>query len=215
MYYYCERTTDSFLSEPLNSITNLAFLIAAIFIYKKYRDQVYVYVFTFSILFIGIGSFLFHTIPSKITGLVDILFILLFILIYIYLISNCLLKFNKLYSASHAFISPFLYFYLGGILKSNFLFLGDSSFYIIILIHLYIIFLISLIKKIDFNINILIAALIFTLSISFRAVDHYFCDENLNGTHFIWHIFNSLVLYILVNFFYKVLIQTSSPKIPS
>ena len=122
MYYYCERTTDSFLSEPLNSITNLAFLIAAIFIYKKYRDQIYVYVFTFSILFIGIGSFLFHTIPSKITGLVDILFILLFILIYIYLISNCLLKFNKLYSASHAFISPFLYFYLGGILKVTFCF---------------------------------------------------------------------------------------------
>ena len=90
--YYCERTTDSFLSEPLNSITNLAFLIVAIFIYKKYRNQIYVNVFSFSIFFIGIGSFLFHTIPSKITGLVDILFILIFILIYIYLISYCLLK---------------------------------------------------------------------------------------------------------------------------
>ena len=215
MYYYCERTTDSFLSEPLNSITNLAFLIVAIFIYKKYRDQIYVNVFSFSIFFIGIGSFLFHTIPSKITGLVDILFILIFILIYIYLISYCLLTLNKLFSASHAFISPFLYFYLGGILKSNFLFLGDSSFYVIILIHLYIIFLISFINKIDFSLHILLAALIFTLSISFRAVDHYFCAENIHGTHFVWHICNSLVLYVLVNCFYKALIQTSAPKIPS
>ena len=119
MYYYCERTTDSFLSEPLNSLTNMAFLLAALLIYKKFRNHIYVNIFSLSIFCIGIGSLLFHSIPSKITGLIDILFILLFIIIYIYLVSNYIFKFSKLISAVHTLVSPFIYFYLGGLLKNN------------------------------------------------------------------------------------------------
>ena len=99
MYYYCERTTDSFLSEPLNSITNLAFLIVAIFIYKKYRDQIYVNVFSFSIFFIGIGSFLFHLKPNLITLYSDIIPIFLFSLSFIFLFNRNVIKISNLNSA--------------------------------------------------------------------------------------------------------------------
>ena len=131
------------------------------------------------------------------------------------MVSNYIFKFSKLISAVHTLVSPFIYFYLGGLLKNNVWFLGDSSFYVIISIHLYIIYLIGLKKNVDFSSYILISALIFTFSISLRALDNYLCNINLHGTHFMWHIFNSIVLYILVNFFYKILIQTSPPKIPS
>ena len=80
MYYYCERTAQGILSEPLNSITNLAFIIISILILKRYRGEKYSVIFSSLIGLIGIGSFLFHTIPTTMIGFLDITFILLFIL---------------------------------------------------------------------------------------------------------------------------------------
>jgi hypothetical protein len=76
------------LSEPLNSITNLAFILISYLIFKKYKNYDYV-IFSGLIFCIGIGSFLLHTIPSKITALMDVMFILFFIIfLFIYSFSK-------------------------------------------------------------------------------------------------------------------------------
>jgi hypothetical protein len=42
------------------------------------------------------------------------------------------------------------------------------------------------------------AALIFTLSLALRSIDAAVCDGFPLGTHFLWHILNAAVLYILL-----------------
>ena len=81
---YCERVDAAFWSEPINAITNAAFLIAAIWAWWRPNLTVMGRVLTIILALIGIGSFLFHTFAQPWAGVADVLPILLFILVYIY-----------------------------------------------------------------------------------------------------------------------------------
>ncbi len=209
MYYYCERTADDIFSEPLNSITNLAFILIAFFIFRKYSKSQYSFIFSGLIFFIGVGSFLLHTFPSRLTALVDVIFILFFILFFLYIVFRKVIHLSITYSLAMSLVAPILYFYIGRALKAEFPNIGDSSFYIIILMHMILICLYLFYKNIDNIRYIIISSSIFAFSIFFRVIDHIFCDINVNGTHFVWHILNSLVLYFLVKF-----IMNSSHYLP-
>ncbi len=200
MYYYCERTAGDIFSEPLNSLTNLAFILVSYLIFKKYKNYEYSLIFSGLIFCIGLGSFLLHTFPSTITALIDVIFILFFIIFFLYILYKNVLELRIIYALFLSFISPVLYFYLGSSLKENLPLVGDSSFYIVILLNLILIYLYLLIKNTNFSNDILIASIIFFISIFFRIIDQVYCDINLYGTHFLWHILNSLVLFYLVKF---------------
>ena len=60
---YCERIDASFWSEPVNAITNGAFLVAAVLLALRLRgsDDRAAWLLTGLVAAIGIGSFLFHT----------------------------------------------------------------------------------------------------------------------------------------------------------
>ena len=85
---YCERLDASFWSEPLNAISNAAFIIAAIYCLNRARAGGRIDFLTMLlvvILFaIGVGSFLFHTLANRWAGLADTLPIVLFILVYLF-----------------------------------------------------------------------------------------------------------------------------------
>ena len=81
---YCERVDAAFWSEPINAMTNAAFLIAAIWAWRRPELPVMGRVLTVILALIGIGSFLFHTFAQTWAGLADVLPILMFILVYIY-----------------------------------------------------------------------------------------------------------------------------------
>ncbi|MEL7276734.1 MAG: hypothetical protein AAGK98_09685 [Pseudomonadota bacterium] len=70
---YCERTDFTFWSEPLNAITNAAFLIAALVVFLILRREGRMdpgLGLSLAILTaIGIGSFLFHTFATGWAGL--------------------------------------------------------------------------------------------------------------------------------------------------
>jgi hypothetical protein len=46
--------------------------------------------------------------------------------------------------------------------------------------------------------GILLAAGIFLLSLTFRTIDKAACASFPLGTHFLWHLLNALVLYVLL-----------------
>ena len=86
---YCERTGPEFWSEPVNAITNFAFIISALFIAKLIRDQlrrgnrdVVSWIFCALIFIIGVGSWLFHTHATRWALLSDVIPIAIFILLY-------------------------------------------------------------------------------------------------------------------------------------
>lgn len=74
---YCERLGPGFWAEPVNALTNAAFLAAALWAWRyaakhERRDPT---IATLAVLLgaIGVGSFLFHTVATAWSGLADVL----------------------------------------------------------------------------------------------------------------------------------------------
>lgn len=88
---YCERISDAFWAEPLNAISNLSFILAAMWGWSeaRRRDRLDLVTGTLLILasLIGIGSFLFHTFANAWASLADVVpiwtFVALFVLVAI------------------------------------------------------------------------------------------------------------------------------------
>ena len=70
---YCERTDATIWSEPLNALSNLAFIaafVASVYCYRRYREEAGQHRWEFVLLLgllcaIGIGSFLCHTFATR------------------------------------------------------------------------------------------------------------------------------------------------------
>lgn len=80
---YCERVDPSFWAEPLNAISNGAFVVAALIVGWRIAatrplDGPALF-FALLIGVIGAGSFLFHTFATRWAGLADVLPIMVFI----------------------------------------------------------------------------------------------------------------------------------------
>ena len=87
---YCERLGPEFWAEPLNAVSNAAFLIGAWLAWREAgrrgRQGDWAIVALVAILTaIGVGSFLFHTFATGWAGTADVLPIMIFILTYLYL----------------------------------------------------------------------------------------------------------------------------------
>ncbi|NDC21523.1 MAG: hypothetical protein EBZ56_07875, partial [Burkholderiaceae bacterium] len=81
---YCERLDASFWSEPINAITNLAFIIAGWLIWRMRSPRSGL--MSILLILIGLGSFSFHTFANRLTGLLDVLAIALYLVSFAYLI---------------------------------------------------------------------------------------------------------------------------------
>ena len=81
---YCERLNPEFWAEPVNAITNLAFVAAGVwaFLYARARSVLDPAIIGLSILSscIGVGSFLFHTFAVQWAGIADVGSIALFMI---------------------------------------------------------------------------------------------------------------------------------------
>ena len=206
-FYYCERTSLDGFDEPLNAISNIAFVICGLILI--FRNKMKFNPLPYAAIFIGVSSFLFHYIPTKFFTALDIISIILFVIIY-----NTILTINILnYSIKFSIFSNMLlliFSYLIGTLLFQTI-VGSSSFYLGLLI--YMVYILFLLKK---TVNIkyfLLAIILFSISIIFRSIDFYLCNYISFGTHFIWHIMNSLVIYFLI--IYIKLTNGTPPKKPT
>jgi hypothetical protein len=200
---YCERTDASFWSEPLNAISNLAFIIAAYFAYRAYRTYVEISQKTSLILIafmviIGLGSFVFHTFANRLTGLMDVVPIgLTILLFYGFTLSNV---FNMKW---WAVIVAFAYFPFGYMVITLPVFndLGASIMYVPALVMIIGFAIMAMMKDIHSAHFLIMAFLTFTASLLFRTADSFVCDHFAIGTHYMWHILNALTLYLCLRFY--------------
>jgi len=58
---YCERTGPEYWAEPVNALTNAAFLIAALVMWRRTAGLPLARVLCLILFVIGLGSYLFHT----------------------------------------------------------------------------------------------------------------------------------------------------------
>lgn len=192
---YCERLSPDYWAEPVNALTNAAFLIAAVLMAHRLRGHrlPIAWVLTGVLGVIGIGSFVFHTHANRLTGLADVLPILTFILIYIFAATRDFLGARPWVAglAVAAFfpwseaLMPLLALIPG---------IGSSAGYgpVPLLILLYALLLRR--RAPATARSLAIGAGILTLSLIFRTLDQPLCDQVLIGTHFLWHILNAVML---------------------
>lgn len=81
VFAYCERGTDpSFWAEPVNALSNLAFVIVGLVALRRLRADPPAVLLAVLAISIGIGSFLFHTLATPLAQLADVVPIGLFVI---------------------------------------------------------------------------------------------------------------------------------------
>ena len=190
---YCERTDASFWSEPVNAVTNLAFVVAAIVMWHRARGEVPAQVLCAVLFLIGVGSFLFHTFATAWAAAADTTPILVFTLIYIFLA-------NRDYWGWPwwlAGLGALAYVPYSALLTPVFdalPFFGISSFYwpLPLLIGVYAVLLWA--RHPHTARGLALGAGILCLSLTARSLDLGHCEDFPLGTHFLWHILNAVML---------------------
>jgi hypothetical protein len=203
---YCERLGIGFWSEPLNALSNGAFIAAALYAFVLWRGaggrdwpSLWLIAVTFSV---GIGSLLFHTFANRWSLLADVLPIAVFIYSYFLLAMRRYLQIGL--GAGIAATVVFAAFNMSfarlwlGIFPD--LTLNGSVGYIPAALALTVVGIICLaVSMRQAGKALLSAACLFALSLLFRSIDSTICSAVPVGTHFLWHLLNALVLGILMN----------------
>lgn len=197
---YCERTGPEFWSEPVNALTNLAFVIAALVLYASWSrrggsDRPLLALIAL-IAIIGIGSFLFHTFANGVTALADTLPIMLFIYGYFFVAMRRFFGLGRAAAIGATAVFLAASFTFASAMPPGFL--NGSAGYLPALFALLVVGFLLRRDGHGAAGGLLLAALVFTVSLTARTIDESACAALPLGTHFLWHCLNALVLYMLV-----------------
>jgi hypothetical protein len=202
---YCERAGQAgLLAEPLNAISNLAFMLAAVFAYRALRRSGTIkfshvgdlWLLILALFSIGIGSGLWHLEPNGATLLADVLPITFFINLFLISALRRLLRCSWLVTiccwgmyaaatvAAQQTLPPDL--------------LNGTIMYIPSYAALFTMVMALIWKKSPACRVVAGVLLVWTISLILRTVDTKWCAVVPIGTHFLWHILNAYVTYTLL-----------------
>ena len=193
---YCERTMPGMWNEPLNAVSNLAFIVSALVVLYLYRSDriTVVNVLIANLAAIGIGSGLFHTFANSWSSSLDVLFIATYILIYLYAANRHFLKLSRLWSVGVTLLAiPYTPAAAAGI-SLALPGIGGSAAYgaINLIIYGYGVFLLGRYPVLARR--LLVGAAVLSVSIGFRTADELVCSSFPLGTHWVWHLLNAIML---------------------
>lgn len=194
---YCERTDATFWSEPINAVTNLAFIVAAVFMWRRAKGDGAARWLAAVLFAIGVGSGLFHTLATAWSAMLDVLPIAVFALSYIYFANRFFWEMPVWMSLAGT-IAFFPYAAALAPLISAIPFFSISAAYWVLppLIGGYGFLLLR--RAPDTGRGLLIAAGLLSISLTFRSVDDLVCEVVPFGSHFMWHVLNALLLGWLI-----------------
>ena len=207
---YCERSAPGFWNEPVNALSNAAFLIAALLAWRALqasgRRGLMEIVLIYLAASIGVGSFLFHTFANSKTELLDVIPIWTFVALYIATVIFRLSSGNYLRTLRICLIAAACvsaaFWATGRDITTNDVSgperLNGSLQYLPALLALWGFSLVTLIRRHPARALVLTASVCFTTSLVFRTIDLTTCAATGVGTHFMWHIFNGAMILALL-----------------
>ncbi|WP_299353723.1 ceramidase domain-containing protein [uncultured Shimia sp.] len=212
---YCERTGPEYWAEPVNAVTNAAFLIAALIMWRRTgagRAPITRGLITVLAL-IGLGSFLFHTHGQVWSAIADTAPIALYVLTYIYAANRHYwglslwpaLGLTVLFFPYAAATFPLFQMVPG---------LGSSAGYAPVPLLIFIYAFLLRRRLLHVARGLAIGAAILCLSIIFRSLDMPICGRLPLGTHFLWHILNALMLGWMIEVLHRYTTGASSAGRP-
>lgn len=190
---YCERLGPGIWAEPVNAVTNVAFLLAAAVMARRAGGDGLARALAGVLGAIGLGSLLFHTLATPWAAAADVLPILAYVLLYVYAAHRRFWGQGRgpslLFAAASvpwiAALTPVLAQVPG---------FGASAVYwpipLLILVHAAL-----LRRRAPATARGLAAgAGVLVLSLVARSLDGPLCAAVPVGTHFLWHLLNALML---------------------
>jgi hypothetical protein len=192
---YCERLDASFWAEPVNAISNLSFIVAGFFLWRLRTPRSNL--MAILVILIGLGSFSFHTVANRLTGLLDVLAIALYLVAFAFLIpkqwsKNSLLI--QLGSVLMLIVSIVLAQLLISDLKPQLTWL-PSGMYVGAWLALIMFAWVTQYSNKAAARYLWLAAIVFPASLLSRQLDMPLCDS-IGGTHWLWHLFNGITLFL-------------------
>jgi hypothetical protein len=187
---YCERLGPGLLAEPLNAVTNAAFVLAAWRLQRLARSDRGLQTLAALALAIGIGSSLFHTVATGWALAADVIPILLFQLVFLmlYLRRQAGLALLPAAGLCLAFLLACLAVRgLPPLLNGSLVYAPTLAVLALLAWHQ---------LRQEHSALLLAATGLFSLSLLLRSVDNALCPLFPIGTHLFWHLFNAEVLVL-------------------
>jgi hypothetical protein len=153
-----------------------------------------VWILIYLIIAIGIGSGLFHTFATTWSRILDVVPILLFQLVYIWVYCRRIVAMRPGYSA----VLLLIYMVLALLGRQFPHLLNGSLIYAPALLVIFVLGLYHYVTRKKERYIVLTALGVFFISITCRTIDAGMCPYLHTGTHFLWHILNPVVLYLLM-----------------
>jgi len=196
---YCERVGPDFWAEPVNAVTNAAFLIAALAAARDWRARgaggLAVPALIALVALVGIGSFLFHTFATRWAGLADVLPIVVFIYLYFFFAMRRILRLG-IWASLGVTAGFFGLSFLLAPLASDLI--GSSGGYAPAALAIFAVAVAARWRTPALAAPLAAVGVVFLISLAFRTGDILLCPTFPLGTHFVWHCLNALVLYLLI-----------------
>ena len=187
---YCERLAPGLWGEPLNDVTNVAFLVAAAAVWWRAGGARTGRTLAVVWGLVCLASTVFHLTATRWGGAADSGFILVFVLYYAAMFPHVFLRVRLKLSwlAAPAFVALTVAMAaLGG------------GLYLPALVGLGVFAGVLLYARDPYWTHFAIAGALFALSLAFRSIDGVVCGDFPSGTHFLWHLLNAVVLYVVSN----------------
>lgn len=200
--HYCERTSADLDAELINAFTNAAFLVGAKLAWRLQASQPeaktssLIRVLIVAMAVVGLGSFLFHTVGTRWAEWGDVIPILIFMLLYLWFVLTYLFAWPAVWKIPALAIFCVATFLLEARVSGDVLW-GGALFIPTILT--FIVIGVTLKRRKHPAANAMIGAIaVFFAAFTARSSDMPVCETFPLGTHFLWHLLNATLLYLLV-----------------
>jgi len=200
--HYCERTSEAWTAEPINAISNVAFLVAGFAAWRLARkrhamtDAPLIGALILIVPVIGVGSFIFHVVATRWTEWIDVIPILAFMLLYLWWAMSRLMGLSNLVKMAALLGFFAATFAIEESLPASIL--AGGAMYLPSLLAFVVVGLASSNWSPGARKVFLLATTTFMVSWVMRTSDEPLCPLLPIGTHFLWHIFNATTVYLLV-----------------
>jgi hypothetical protein len=195
---YCERIGADFWAEPINALTNVAFILAAWSAWRlSPRSSALppgIWVLLATAVAIGVGSFVFHTVAMTWARVLDVVPILFFQFAFLWLYGRQIITLKR-----STMVVALMAYFAASIAGRQFPELLNGS----------LIYAPTILATLGLGIyhakhatiaryDLLAAATVLAAAVLFRSIDNAVCATFPIGTHFLWHLSNGVVVYLVL-----------------
>lgn len=193
---YCERRAPGLWAEPINTLTNAGFFMAAFVLWRDLARNGPIApgsrLLLVLVLAIGVGSTLFHAFAAGWARVLDEAPILLFQIVYLWLYLRRVTRWSRLaaLAALGVYLAIALY------MRSFPQLWNGSLVYVPALVAIVWLAVYHAARALPRRFDLVYAAAALGGGVAVRTLDARVCEAFPLGTHFLWHLLVALVVYL-------------------